>query len=76
MKTEVFRHGVERLVFAVPLRRPVSVPDAAPVEAGARHAGTLAIQAFFVPEALAFRVRQSGMREIEILYGPGGFVAV
>src|ERR1035441_4813131 len=70
MKAEMFRDCVERLILTCPLRRPVPVPDAPPFEAGARDSGALAIQTFFVPETLPVCVCNSGMGEIEILYGP------
>src|SRR5579863_1539679 len=76
METEVFRDRVERLVFAIPAfplpsGRPVPVPEAMPIEAGACYPGTLAVQTFLVPKAFASRVCKSGMGEVEVLYVPG-----
>ena len=70
MEAEVVRNSIKRLIFAVPLRGPIPVPDALPVEARASYARSGSVQALFIPEMFSVRVRQSGMRQIEIPDSP------
>ena len=72
VKSEVLRHGVEGLGFTVPCRLPVSIPDPAFLEAGARHARSRAVEALVIPEPFSLRIRQSSMGQIDVLDGPGG----
>jgi len=52
------------------LRRPISIPDALPLETRTRHARSRSIQALLIPEVLSRRIGESGVGQIEILHRP------
>src|SRR5436309_2801311 len=71
VKAEPRRYSVQRLVLAVPLRSPVSIPDTTFIEARSGHSGPAPVQAFFIQELISAYIRQSRMCQIEVIDRPG-----
>jgi hypothetical protein len=70
METERPRHGIQRLIIAVPFGLPVPVPDPLPGEGCSGNTRSLAIWPFLIPELPAIDIREGGMSQVEVFHGP------